>query len=125
MDRRGFADWIARYEHSWRTAGTDHLAALFTADATYLVSPWAAPISGLAAIAQLWDAEREGPDEQFAMDAEIVAVDGDTGVARLDVRYATGDRWRDLWIVQLDTAGRCRHFEEWPIAPNDPDGHAK
>ena len=64
----------------------------------------------------MWERERTGPDETFEMSSEIVAVDGDTGVARVEVSY--GDpveiEYRDLWIVRLDGDGRCVEFEEWP-----------
>jgi hypothetical protein len=47
----------------------------------------------------MWEAEREGPEEVFAMDSEVVAVEGDTGVACLEVRYGDPVRqtYRDLW----------------------------
>ena len=47
--------WLDRYERLWRTAGTDQLASLFTADAQYLESPVEEPRVGLAAIAAMWD----------------------------------------------------------------------
>ena len=28
-----------------------------------------------------------------------------------------GNEYRDLWIVRLNDAGRCFHFEEWPFWP--------
>src|SRR6266511_3683219 len=46
--------------------------------------PFEEPFQGLPAIAAMWEAEREGPEEVFAMDSEVVAVEGDTGVARLE-----------------------------------------
>jgi ketosteroid isomerase-like protein len=125
VERRDVEGWVERYERAWRSAGTAGLGDLFAADATYVVSPWATPLVGLPAIAQLWDEEREGPDETFAMTREIVAVDGDTAVVRLAVDY--GDpvtaRWRDLWVLRFDEDGRCVGFEEWPFAPGQPDGH--
>jgi hypothetical protein len=42
---------------------------------------------GLPAVAAMWEAEREGPEEVFGMESEVVAVEGDTGAARLEVRY--------------------------------------
>lgn len=120
MDRRALTDWIDRYEHAWRTPGTETLRDLFAADATYRPAPFDDPVTGLSAIAAFWDAEREGPDEVFALTYEIVAVDGDTGVARLEVTY--GDpparRYRDLWVVTFGTDGRCVSFEEWPFFPD-------
>ena len=118
-DRQRVADWIAAYERAWRTPGTEPLGALFTADATYLQGPYREPVAGLPAIARMWEAERDGPTEVFRMTSEIVAVDGDTAVARLEVWYGdpVTDEYRDLWIMRFAADGRCRAFEEWPFAP--------
>lgn len=123
MSHPAVQQWIERYEQVWRTPGTDGLAQLFAADVVYLPSPWAEPLRGLAPLAEFWEAERDGPDEQFTMTSEIVAVDGDVGVARVEVTYGSGSRWRDLWVIHLDADGRCTAFEEWPFAPEQPDGH--
>jgi uncharacterized protein (TIGR02246 family) len=118
-DRDRVATWIDGYERAWRIAGTDGLADLFTADASYLQGPYENPVVGLPAIAAMWEAEREGPDETFAMTYEIVAVDGDTAVARVDVRYGepVTQAYLDLWVMRFEPDGRCRRFEEWPHWP--------
>ena len=111
--------WVEGYERAWRTAGTDALADLFTDDAEYLGTPYDVPVVGLAAISEMWDEDRNGPDEVFTMTAEVVACQGDTGVARVQVRY--GDplvqEYLDLWVVQFAADGRARRFEEWPFWP--------
>ena len=112
--------WLGRYERAWRTAGTQALAELFTEDAGYSQGPYRQPVRGISAIAEMWEAERVGPDEVFTMDSEVVAVDGDTGVARVEVRYGEPVReYRDVWIMRFADDGRCRWFEEWPYAPDD------
>jgi hypothetical protein len=120
MERSRLSTWIDLYEQAWRSPGTDWLSYLFTPDATYSKEPFAEPIRGLDAIAKMWEAEREGPDEVFRMTSEIVAVDGDSGVVRVDVTYGEPVRthYRDLWIVRLDADGRCVDFEEWPFWPD-------
>jgi ketosteroid isomerase-like protein len=123
VERADVDAWVERYVAAWRTPGTDPLAALFTEDATYAPSPWADPLVGLPAIRAFWESERDGPDEGFDLVSEVVAVDGSTGVVRVGVDYATGSRWRDLWLVQLDGHGLCFVFEEWPFAPEQRDGH--
>ena len=124
MQQESVTDWVADYERLWRSPGTDRLAELFTEDATYLMSPWEEPIRGLGAIAENWEAERAGPDEEFTLAHEVVAVDGAVAVVRAEVAYAaTGHRWRDLWIIRFAEDGRCTAFEEWPFAPDQPDGH--
>jgi len=118
-DRQRVADWIAAYERAWRTPGTEPLGALFTTDATYLQGPYREPVAGLPAIARMWEAERDGPTEVFRMTSEIVAVDGDTAVVRIEVWYGdpVANEYRDLWIMRFAADGRCRAFEEWPFAP--------
>ena len=125
MDRTAVERWVTAYERLWRTPGTELLAELFAADAVYLPSPWAKPIEGLEAIAQFWEAERDGADEEFTMSSDVVAVDRMTAVVRVLVRYgASGSRpWRDLWVLRFTADGRCSSFEEWPFAPGQPDGH--
>ena len=119
MDRTALTDWIATYERAWRTPGTATLDQLFTADATYSPGPFQPTVRGLDEIARFWEDERKGPDEPFRMTSEVVAVEGDTGVSRVEVWYdgPPALHYRDLWIVRLDDSGRCTHFEEWPFWP--------
>jgi hypothetical protein len=107
---------------AWRAHGTDGLADLFTGQATYLQSPCEQAVTGLDAIRQMWDAEREGPDEVFSLDTDILAVDGPVAVVRAEVRYGEPPRqeYRDLWVIRLDDDGRCSWFEEWPYWPGRP-----
>lgn len=128
MNRSDVERWVDGYERAWRTAGTGGLGHLFSPDASYLPSPWAAHVEGLAAISRFWEDEREGPDEPFTMAPEILAVDGATAVVRVSVDYDQGQatpaqRWRDLWVIRFDDDGRCVAFEEWPFAPGQRDGH--
>jgi ketosteroid isomerase-like protein len=124
MNHVQLSDWLEVYERAWRTSGTEVLGELFADDATYSTAPYEKPHRGLEAIARMWEAERSGPDEEFEMSSEVLAVEGDTGVARIEVRYGApkGSEYRDLWIVRLDDSGRCFHFEEWPFWPPGQKG---
>ena len=110
--------WVGAYERAWRTAGVEPLAALFTVDATYRMSPYEEPAMGLAEIGALWERERKGPDEEFTMAYEVIAVEGEAAVVRLEVHYGGPEplEYRDLWILRF-AGGRCREFEEWPFWP--------
>ena len=114
--------WLAGYERAWRTPGTASLGELFTADATYRQAPFEQPRAGLAAIAEMWEAEREGPDEAFRMQIGIVALDGNTCVVRVNVSYGSGSpaEYRDLWVIRFGEDRRCDAFEEWPFWPGQP-----
>jgi ketosteroid isomerase-like protein len=119
MNRDAVTGWLAGYERAWRSAGTAALEELFTPDAVYRQGPYEEPVVGLAAIGRMWDDTRDGPDEVFRMTSEIVAVDGDTAVVRVEVHYGQPVRreYRDLWVVRFADDGRCRSFEEWPFFP--------
>jgi ketosteroid isomerase-like protein len=121
-DRATVRTWVAGYEEAWRTAGTDGLAGLFTADATYLHSPYEEPVVGLEGIRQMWEEDRDGPDEVFSLATDIVAVDDDTAVVRAEVCYGDPVRqeFRDLWVLRIGDDGRCSWFEEWPYWPGRP-----
>ena len=124
MTRGDLQAWVAAYERAWRTPGVAGLAELFAADATYSTGPYEAPHRGLEAISRMWEAERRYADEEFTLASEVVAVERDTGVVRVDVHYGEGEtrEYCDLWIVRCDAEGRCRAFEEWPFWPADVDG---
>jgi SnoaL-like domain len=111
--------WLGDYERAWRAPGTTLARDLFSEGASYQLWPYEAPIVGGDAIAAMWDREREGPDEEFTMSSEIVAVEGDTAVARVEVQYAGSSprEYRDLWVIRFDSSGRCAAFEEWPFWP--------
>jgi ketosteroid isomerase-like protein len=113
---------VERYERAWRTPGTAILSSLFAEDAVYVPDPYAEPLRGVPAIAEFWEAEREGPDEVFSMTADVVAEEGDRGVVRVEVVYGgpPAREYRDLWVVTLDDTGRAREFEEWPFFPGRP-----
>jgi ketosteroid isomerase-like protein len=122
MDHEWVAGWIAAYERAWRTPGTAALAHIFTPDAAYRQGPYTEPVTGLPAIGRMWEAEREGSDEVFRMTREVIAVEGSTAVARLEVAYGDPVRqeYRDLWVMDFAGDGRCRSFEEWPFWPEQP-----
>lgn len=118
LDREAVSRWIASYERVWRERRPADLGELFTDDATYRASPSAAPIRGIDAIRRWWAAETD-PAEEWLLGSEVLAVDGDVAVARLEVRYAAPDprRYLDLWILSFAPDGRCRSFEEWYWTP--------
>lgn len=122
MTRADLARWIDAYGRAWRTAGTESLGELFAKDASYRAAPFDEPLRGLNAISAFWDAERESPAETFVLTYKPVAVEGEVGVARIEVCY--GDPvariYRDLWVITLDTEGRCTALEEWPFFPGQP-----
>ena len=119
-NRSQVEEWIAAYEDAWRTPDTSGLDRLFTEDATYQLWPYDPVLEGLAAIKEMWEAEREGPGEIFTMSSSIVALENDTAVGRVEVTYGdpVEQEYRDLWIMRFAADGRCASFEEWPFWPD-------
>jgi ketosteroid isomerase-like protein len=123
LERESLREWIEAYERAWRDEGTAAVRELFTEDAFYSTAPFEQPHLGVDAIVRMWEAERSS-DEAFTMESEVVAVEGDTGVARIEVAYErpSPQRYRDLWVIRLGEDGRCFHFEEWPFWPPGTEG---
>jgi hypothetical protein len=123
VERDRVAAWIDSYERAWRTPGTEALGELFAPDVSYSYDPYEEPVRGLDALGPWWEDGRDGPDEAFTMSSEVVAVDGDVAVARIEVAYGDPVRqeYRDLWVIRFDAPGRCVAFEEWPFWP----GHGR
>jgi len=56
VNREQVAAWVAAYERAWRAPGTAALAGLFTPKAVYRQGPYGEPVTGLPAIAGMWEA---------------------------------------------------------------------
>jgi hypothetical protein len=125
VTRKQIADWLDAYEHAWRSEGTDALDGLFSSEASYSTAPYEKSHVGLSAIKEMWEAERSSHEEIFTMHTEIVAVEADTAVVRVATHYEDPHQqeYRDIWIVRLNEASRCVHFEEWPYWPPGTRGH--
>jgi len=125
MNRTVVQEWIKGYVQAWRSPGTAKLSELFSEDTTYRVSPWKQPIQGLHELGLFWEQSRSGPDEVFTFKSEMVAIEGTTAVARIEVRYEhdTPGEWRDIWVIKFNQRGLCQTFEEWPFSPEQDNGH--
>lgn len=111
--------WVAAYEQGWRDGGREAVERLFTPDASYRRSPYEPPDVGHEAIAGFWDSD---VGAAFTVEARPVAVQGDTAVVRLVVRYGAPNpqEYTDLWVLRFAADSRVRDFEEWPYWPGRP-----
>ena len=72
LGQADIAHWVDAYERAWRTDGTDGLADLFTADATYrdlFYGPHAGPAGLRGMFERMF---REGRDYRWSMDAIVM-----------------------------------------------------
>ena len=118
MDRNGFEQWLRRYVDAWRLNDAAAIGDLFSADARYAYDPFEEAVRGRVAIVASWLADADVPGSWEA-DYEVLAIDGDTGVAHGRTRYLTDDRtavdreFANVFVIRFDDEGRCREFTEW------------
>ncbi len=122
MDRAQVMRWVSGYETAWWAGDAEAVTALFTPDAHYRASPYQPDVVGHAAIGADWVDPRP-----FTMNARPVAVDADTAVVHVLVRYDDPPQeYRDLWVLRFAGDGRVTDFEEWAYWPGkayvDTDG---
>lgn len=114
------ADWLDRYEQAWRNNDAAQIRALFTDDAVYRWHPWEEPADGADGgeeIVQAWLEQPDDPDD-WTLECEPLAVNGDLGVARCVTRYRATARgparvYHNIWLVSLTDDGRCSEFTEY------------
>ena len=121
MNRSEVQNWIDNYVAAWRSPSRDKLAQLFTADVRYQLHqapPWNQTLSGLGELAQYWEHVSLEQGE-FELQSEIVALEGNVAVVKVDVTYATANpaQWHNVWIICFADDNRCESYEEWPFSP--------
>jgi ketosteroid isomerase-like protein len=119
MNREAVLAWVTDYERAWRSGDPAAVEALFTEHAHYRPSPYESAEVGHDAIKAFWP-EDEGTT--FTMSAELVALDGDVAVVRVEVHYLQPreQEYRDLWLLRFAPDGRVADFEEWAYWPGKP-----
>jgi ketosteroid isomerase-like protein len=119
MDRDEVMQWVAGYEHAWRTGDLDAVAELFSDDVHYRTSPFEDSKIGHAAMRDFWI---DDDDDVFTMTASPIAVEGRDAVVRVEVRYGdpVHQEYLDLWVLRFGDDGRVEDFEEWAYWPGKP-----
>lgn len=117
LDEARLEQWLAGYEAAWENKDAAAAAALFAPDARYHETPYAEPFRGREGIAAYWaDVTAEQRDIDFEFD--IVAVEGDTGVARWSAAFASGpdgDRVEldGVFVLGFAADGTVAELREW------------
>jgi ketosteroid isomerase-like protein len=112
------SDWLDRYEQAWRNNDADQIRELFTDEAVYRWNPWDDDTAeGRDEIVQAWLEQPDDPDE-WTLECEPLAVEGDLGVARCVTRYRATAKgparvFHNLWLVTLTDDGRCSEYTEY------------
>lgn len=117
IDDESFRSWLDAYGHAWEAHDPEASAALYCEDALYFETPFDEPMRGVAAIRD-YAAEAAGAQKDVTFSADVLAVSGDTGIARWTTsftRVPSGVRVEldGIFLVKFSVDGRCREFREW------------
>jgi SnoaL-like protein len=112
-----FRDWLEKYGRAWKSCDAHAAATLFADDGSYQVTPFAPPMRGQEAILEYWHGVCE-TERNIQFGFEILAVTGETGVARWWVSFLIVPQQLDtkldgVLVITLDRTGRCSSFREW------------
>jgi ketosteroid isomerase-like protein len=117
MRKDRFERWLDGYFAAWISNDAGDVAALFVDDAVYSVGPFADAWTGRDEIVRRWIS---GAQEDVEYDYEILAVDGDTGIAHWNVKARNGGQaarteWDGILLITFAPDGRCREHREWQV----------
>jgi hypothetical protein len=112
-ERKPLAEWIAGYVRAWNSNEPDDIGALFTDDAEYRTRPYLDPWRGRLEIVDRWLEIKDEPGvADFTWDTvvdtpEVSVIEGTT------VYRDPPETYSNLWVIRLESDGRCRSFTEW------------
>jgi ketosteroid isomerase-like protein len=115
MDRSRFESWVQDYLAAWASDDREEVEGLFAADAVYRPSGMREAWVGRDEILRRWLATNDRLREKGY---EVLAVDGNVGVARIRaVTRLPGDRvdveHDGVLVITFDDDGRCLVHREW------------
>jgi len=117
MDYESFQAWLEAYGRAWEAQDPEASAALYREDALNFETPFDEPMRGVTAI-RAYAAEAAAAQKDVKFSADVLAVSGDTGIARWTAsftRVPSGVQVEldGIFLVTFDDADRCHEFREW------------
>jgi ketosteroid isomerase-like protein len=111
------AGWLEAYGAAWETRNSADVAQLFTDDAVYQETPYAAPFRGREAISNYWDSVKADQDD-IEFDFNTLAITGATGIAEWSARFRSISNdvpveLNGVFVLEFSDANRVRSLREW------------
>lgn len=117
LTREQLTEWLDAYFDAWRSNDGTEVTKLFAPDAVYSYGPFREPARGRDQIVANWVAD--GPPLTAETRYEILAVEGDRGIAHWNVRqkaYYFHEPTLELdgiLLLRFNAAGECVEHLEW------------
>lgn len=117
LTREHFQQWMETYGRASAENDPQASANLFAENAAYYETPFAEPMIGRDAIYEYWNKGAQNlKDKESSF--EILAVNGNTGIARWQSKFTVLESGKRLeldclFIVEFDNDGLCQTFREW------------
>lgn len=117
LENAALRRWLDDYGAAWERRDPDAAARLFTADASYRETPYAEPSRGRDGVREYW-ATVTANQRDVGFTAEILAIDGRTGVAQWTAAFtdaASGApvELNGVFVLEFDAGGLCSMLREW------------
>lgn len=117
LTRDHIQQWMETYGSASAENDPQASANLFAENAAYYETPFAEPMIGRDAIYEYWNKGAQNlKDKESSF--EIIAVNGNTGIARWQSKFTVLESGKRLeldclFIVEFDNDGLCQTFREW------------
>lgn len=113
-----FNRWLASYGLAWEEGDPQGVAALFTDQATYYVTPFDKPISGSDAIQEYWRSSTHSKQQDISFSYRIISVWRNKGIAHWQASFLRPDSKElveldGILLAEFDETGLCTEFKEW------------
>jgi uncharacterized protein (TIGR02246 family) len=105
--------WVEGYRKAWESNDPGDIGGLFTEQALYYTEPYSPPWRGRQEIVEGWTRIKDEPgDTEFSW--QPLAIDGDLAIVQGQTTYRSPpQQYSNLWVIRLDSSGRCTEFTEW------------
>jgi ketosteroid isomerase-like protein len=107
------AEWIDGYVRAWNSNDPAEIGALFTDDAVYSTEPYAEPWRGREAIVEGWLKIKDEPGNATFEWRPLVETPEASIIVGTTVYREPPETYSNLWVIRLDSGGRCREFTAW------------
>jgi uncharacterized protein (TIGR02246 family) len=103
--------WVEGYVRAWNSNDPDEIRSLFSDDAEYFTAPFRPPWRGRDEIVSGWLEHQDQPGEASFVWGPVSVTD-EVAVIHGTTTYPE-ETFSNLWLMRLDSDGRCRQFTEW------------